>query len=293
MADSIELSSLSHINAIVDGYKSAVAHFTGVYGGVLNMEIPDDGETRACLITIGGVIFEFFAPNDRNAERGQGRLLGRYGNHYIGAEYRVPNVAMAREKCQELGLRIINDRGEFFYTYPGNCHGISWELWDHDWHDVLSPDNAERREDWRVIPTNTYWRDEHPMGLTGLVRLSSAVEDLGRAVDRFAEVIGAEMVYQVDRPSAGATAAGLRVGDTILELLAPTGLGAVRAYLDRYGERIRSTVFGVLDLGRAESYLLDRGVPLVEGDAPGTRAIPPAHNHGLLFELTEEPATHP
>ena len=67
----------------------------------------------------------------------------------------------------------------------------------------------------------------------------------------------------------------------------------MRDYLDRYGERIRSTVFGVVDLGRVQRHFDERGIPLVAGDAPGVLAIPPEHNHNLLFEFSEEPSTHP
>jgi hypothetical protein len=43
-------------------------------------------------MTLGGVMFEFFAPK----ERGQGRLLARYGDHYVGIEYHVPDVIRAK-----------------------------------------------------------------------------------------------------------------------------------------------------------------------------------------------------
>jgi len=291
MVEPLELISLSHINAIVDGHDSSIDHFTDLWGGVVNFRIPDDGEVRACLITIGGVIYELFAPNDRTAERGQGRLLGRFGDHYIGAEYRVPDVQVARERCEGLGIRILNDRRDFFFTYPGSTHGIAWELWDQDWHDVLAASNPDLGPR-TPVPPRSYWLGQ-PLGLTGLVRFSTVVEDLEVAVARFGEAVGAKETYRVARPAAGAVAVGMAVGDTVMEVMAPTGAGPVRDYLERYGERIRSSVYGVTDMGRAEAYFSAKGITLVAGDAPGTKAIPPAQNHGLLFELSEEPATHP
>ena len=298
MADALELLRLSHLNAIVDGYDSAVDHLVDVLGAALHLEIPDDGESRACLISLGGVIFELFAPNDRDAERGQGRLLGKFGDHYLGAEYTVPDVAVARERCAALGVRIINDPGVFFFTHPAACHGISFELWDQNWNDLLVEgseasahfSNANGRT--RMLATAEYWRDEHPLGLTGLVRISSAVEALDDAVATFRDVVGATERYRVERPAAAADAVGMQLGDTVIELLAPTtdgpSDGAVRQYLDRYGERIRSTVFGVADLVRVEKHFAERGIGLVDGDAPGVLAIPPEHNHGLRFEFSEE-----
>jgi hypothetical protein len=292
----LELLTLSHLNAIVDGYDSAVEHFVDVLGGELHMEVPDDGEVRACLVSLGGVLYELFAPNDRTAERGQGRLLGKFGDHYLGAEFAVRDVPVARERCGELGLRIINDVGSFFFTYPGNTHGIALELWDEDWHDLLVPGNERYgTSNGRTGPMSSkeHWRDEHPLGLTGLVRVSSAVEDLDVAAATFARVVGASELSRAERPNAAARALAVGVGDTVVELLAPTGPGPVRAYLDRYGERIRATVFGVVDLGRVETYFGARDIPLVPGDADGTLAIPPEHNHNLLFEFSEEPSTHP
>ena len=71
----LKFIKLNHINAIVDGYQSAVDHFVGRVGLQLNLEIPAEGDdVDACLASLGPVMFEFFAPR-RRAERGQGRLL--------------------------------------------------------------------------------------------------------------------------------------------------------------------------------------------------------------------------
>ena len=59
------------------------------------------------------------------------------------------------------------------------------------------------------------------------------------------------------------------------------------AFLDRYGERIRSTVFKAIDLGRVEKHLGQHGIDVVPGDRDGSMAIPAAQNHNLRFEFTE------
>jgi catechol 2,3-dioxygenase-like lactoylglutathione lyase family enzyme len=278
----LDLIKVNHINAITDGYADTVTHFRDRLGFQLNMEIPDMGDgTEACLMTLGGVMFEFFAPKERG-ERGQGRLLDRFGDHYSGIEYRVPDVVAARQLCEAQGVRIINDVGHFFHTYPGSCLGISFELWDGDWH-APHPDNPRFND---VHPAS-YWRDEHPMGVTGLARISVAVEDLDAALGIFQTFTGAPVIAKVERPRAAATGVQLQAGDAVFELLAPTGEGAVSDYLARYGQRIRSTVFRVADLGRVERYLEGQGFSLVPGDADDARAIPPEQNKHLLFEFTE------
>jgi catechol 2,3-dioxygenase-like lactoylglutathione lyase family enzyme len=283
MTDHLELRRVSHLNAITDGYAQTVSHFRDRLGFQLNMEIPDRGDgTEACLMTLGRVMFEFFAPKERS-ERGQGRLLDRFGDHYIGIEYEVPDVPLARELCVQRGIRIINDPGNFFFTHPGACLGIALELWDQNWLDPR-PEVDVFEE---VYPAE-YWRDEHPLGVLGLARLGIAVEDLDAAIATAQDVVGARLLRRLDRPRAAATAAQLQVGDAVWELLAPTGDGAVSAYLTRYGPRIRSTVFAVDDLGRVERHLSAQGFSIVPGDAEDTMAIPPEQNKNLLFEFTED-----
>jgi hypothetical protein len=285
MTDHLELRRVSHLNAITDGYIDTVTHFRDRLGFQLNMEIPDRGDgTEACLMTLGRVMFEFFAPKART-DRGQGRLLDRFGDHYIGIEYEVPDVARARDTCIRRGIRIINDPGHFFFTHPAACLGISLELWDRNWLDP-QPEVTVFEE---VRPA-AYWRDEHPLGVLGLARLGVAVDDLDAAIATAQGLTGAELVGKVDRPRAGAAAAQLQVGDAVWELLAPTGEGAVSEYLERYGTRIRSTVYRVADLGRVERHLAERGFTLVAGDADDALAIASEQNKNLRFEFTEDGA---
>ncbi len=284
----LELQNLCHVNAIVEDYEAALAHFTRVFGAVLNFEVPDDGERRAFLFTLGDVIFEIVVPDDLHAPHGRGQRLRRFGNHYDGLEFSVPDVETARQRCRELALEIIADRGGFFYTAADDLHGISLEIFDQDWHELLAPESAVAHG-WQPVPTTDYWHHDHPLGLTGLARLSVAVRDLDLAVERFGAVTRARILYRAERSSAAARAVGLQIGDTTLELLAPTGEGPLLSYLDRYGERLRSTVFSVRSLERAQRHLGAHGISLVEGDAEGSMALVPAENHGLLFELTEVP----
>ena len=276
----LELLKLNHVNAIVDGYQSALDHFVGTLGFQFNLRVTAAGEgVDACLVSLGPVMFEFFAPRQRT-ERGQGRLLALYGDHYIGAEYQVPDVASARAACDALDIRILHDMGQVLFTHPRDSLGVSWELWEGDWH-------APRPEfsDFSPVLPPTYWRDDHPLGVTGLACLRLAVPELAAAVDFFDRVFGAAVQYREARPPVGAEAAGVHVGDTVIELLAPTGAGALADYLERYGPRVRSTVFEVDDLERAERHLEHVGVPLVDGDDAKSRLLAPEHNHGLRMEL--------
>jgi hypothetical protein len=282
MSDAWELIKVNHINAIMDGHEATISHFRDRFDCQLNQTMPDRGDgTDACLMTLGGVMFDFFAPKERG-ERGQGALLARYGDHYVGIEYQVPDVAAARQVCEERGVRVINDLDTFFFTYPGSTFGISWELWDGDWH-APHPDNPR----FTAVHPPSYWRDEHPMGLDGLARVSVAVRDVDAAVGRLQDLTDAPIVDKPSRPAAAARGVALQVGDAVFELLEPTGEGALGAYLDRYGERIRSTVFRATDLDGVERFLAARGFDVTPGDADGTIAVPPQQNKNLMFEFTE------
>jgi catechol 2,3-dioxygenase-like lactoylglutathione lyase family enzyme len=283
-ADSIKLLKLNHINAIVDGHQSSLDHFVGRLGMQLNMLIPDRGDgTEACLVSLGNVMFELFAPKQRS-ERGQGRLLDLYGDHYLGAEYQVPDVEAARALCAAHDVRILNDVGHFFFTHPRDCFGVAWELWDGDWH----ADHPDKPDFTSVLPAS-YWRDEHPLGVTGLACIRAVVDDLAGATARYEQAFGATVRYRETRPAVAADAVGVRLADTVIELLAPTGEGETAAFLERYGPRIRSSVFTVADAARAASHLASLGIPLLDGDDERSRLLDPAHNHGLRFEITDQP----
>jgi catechol 2,3-dioxygenase-like lactoylglutathione lyase family enzyme len=271
---------MTHLNAIVDGFDETVELFRRRFGAQFNMDIPGP-EVHACLVNVGRVIFELFAPHER-AERGQGRLLARYGDHYIGIEYQVPDLDQARAAVADHGMRILSDPGIYFLTHPADSFGVSFEIYDGDWH--AEPPPAPFVE---AIKPAAYWRDEHGLGCEGLKRYSIAVGDLEAAVAFFGAAFGAEVLYEARRAPAQARAVGLAIADTVAELVSPVGPGPVADYLERYGERIRSTVLAVRDLGQAEGYFAEQGVRLVPGDAPDTLALEPRHSHGLMFELSE------
>lgn len=273
MADKWQLIHPNHINAIVDGYEATIEHFRDRVGFTLDKRIPDSGDgTDACLMTLGGVMFEFFAPKERG-ERGQGRLLSKFGDHYIGIEYHVPDVVSAREFASEQGVRIINDLGAAFFTYPGHSFGIAFEIYDGDFKDLAQPAG--------------YWENQHPLGLTGLARLTVACESVEAAVARLHELAEFSEIGPVSRPRAAAKGVQLQVGTAVWEMLEPAGDGALADYIGRYGGRIRSTVFKAANLAEVEKHLTSQGFDLIPGDADDALAINPAQNHNLLFEFTE------
>lgn len=73
----------------------------------------------------------------------------------------------------------------------------------------------------------------------------------------------------------------------MIELLAPTGPGELQQHLHRYGEGIRSTVFGVRDIEAVRGYFAERHVGLARGTTETTLAVPATANLGVIFEFAE------
>jgi hypothetical protein len=78
MPKTLECQHMNHINAMVEDYEKGVDHLRTLYGAQFNLDLPGD-HWHACLITIGGVMFEIFAPT-------QYLLHARLGPHYVGIE---------------------------------------------------------------------------------------------------------------------------------------------------------------------------------------------------------------
>ena len=271
MSESIRCLHMNHINAVVEGLDD-VDHFRDLYGAQLILDLP---EFQSCLITIGTVIFELFLPQDY-------LLNARFGPHYVGLEYQVPDTGDARGAVQARGIRILGDIGVAFHTHPADTCGVAVEIYHRNFHTEGPPNGY-----LEPIKPVDYWRDEHPLGFTGLMRYSVAVSDAEATTKFFRDFMNATILYEAPRPAVGARAVGLALADTVAEILTPTEDGVLQRYLARYGDGIRSTVLAVRDLQQAQAYFTDRGITLQPGDAPDTLAIAPEDNCGLLFEFSE------
>ena len=272
-----------HVNQIVDSYDGAVEHYRSVFGAQLVMVNPG-GPVQACLIVIGGVIFELFYPKPGH-ETGQHRLLARYGSHYQGVEMQVADLDEARRLLAEHGVRVIQDAGAYLLTHPADGLGVCFELYDHEWDTDPAPTSFIEK----VAPLE-YWRDEHPLGLAGLGGLAVAVADLDEAVTFYMRFCGARVVRRESRPAIGAEVAVLDPGCEPIELVAPSGSGFTADYIARYGPRIMATTFLAPDLDRVEAHLARSGLRLGPGLHPTGRALAADDNYGAIFEFVPSEA---
>ena len=274
----LEILKVNHINQIVGDYDAALAHLQDLFGGQFLREIGANPVTAGCLVDVGGEIIELLAP--KVMDKAEGKQLTKYGPHYQGIEILVPSVPKALEVIKERGIRTLLERGVDFYTMPSATQGVCLQVYDGDWHGdppAAPYDNPMRSAQW--------W-EEHPIGFRGLHHVSFACTDLDEAERFWCDLTGGAVTHRAGRTAVAAAAVGLDIGIPV-ELIAPTGPGAVADYLDRYGPRIWATTFAVRDLGAAAAYFASRGIELVPGDAPGSLMLPPERNLSVVYQFTE------
>lgn len=262
---------LNHMNVVLQDFDQSVRHFKEKYDAEFVLDIPQK-EMHACLVEMGCVLFELFVPHAY-------LLNARYGPHYLGVEYQA-SMAVARQAIAERGIRIVRDIGLALHTHPADGFGVSYEFYDGCFHD----------RDWPILggkmQSSDYWL-AHPLGLTGLIGYTHAVNDIAAASAFLQSFLGGEPLYEAERPEVAARAIGLKVGGAVIELLTPTADGELAHHLYRYGDGIRSTVFGVANVDQARHFLTERGLPTMRGDAPSTIAVPAEANLGLRFQFAE------
>jgi catechol 2,3-dioxygenase-like lactoylglutathione lyase family enzyme len=272
MAQTIRPLRLNHMNVVVEDLPASLRHFDQVYGAELMVDIPQP-EMNAYLLGFGRVLFELFAPKAY-------LLNARYGPHYLGVEYQA-DMEVVRAVIAEQGLRIVRDIGIAVHTHPADGFGASFEFCGHEFVTMDWPQLGGR------IKPQEYWTNEHPLGATGLKGYTVAVHDIDAAMAFYQRFLGAEPVRETNRPEAGARGVALRISDDVVELLTPTGEGAIAKHLRDHGQGIRSTVFGVRSLDQARGYFEARGMPMGPAIAPDAFAVGPEANLGVIFEFTE------
>jgi catechol 2,3-dioxygenase-like lactoylglutathione lyase family enzyme len=146
--------------------------------------------------------------------------------------------------------------------------------------------------------------------LHGLDHVVVAVRDLDAAVATYRTLIGRAPVWRAEAHGGGAAIATFALGNMALELMAPSGAGAVAerltAVLDAQGEGLASLAFATADVDRAHRRLARLGLepePIAEGVSVHaetgarrpwrrTRAAT-ARTHGVRLFVMQQPPLPP
>ena len=126
--------------------------------------------------------------------------------------------------------------------------------------------------------------------------IALAVADLDAAVAHYREVWGIEVTHRERVEDQGVEEAMLPMGDSFLQLVAPTGEETtVARFLANRGEGLHHLAYEVDDLVRTLEDLKAKGVQLIDemprrgGRGHLVAFVHPKSNHGLLVELIQAP----
>jgi catechol 2,3-dioxygenase-like lactoylglutathione lyase family enzyme len=128
----------------------------------------------------------------------------------------------------------------------------------------------------------------HPLGVTRVKGVAVAVRDLDHARDLYVRQLGLALQSEDSAPDLRARRARFPVGLFTIDLLAPTGPGAVKDDLDALGEGPFQVILAVRDLQHARAYLDQSGVDTTQApDTPGGWLVPPDQALGARLVLVE------
>lgn len=266
----LQIQRMNHINQVLADYDGAIDFYKKVFGAKLTFDGRQQfGPYNNCIFYVGPVIIELFSPCD---ETGLGRIISRFGDTWQGVEFLTPNLDDSIAAVEARNLRIVDHNpGMWFFTLPSDCHGLCLE--------IVDPKGGTFPEDHG---------ETNPFGILGLKNLSVAVKDVDAAVAFYSDLVaGCKEEYREERPKIGGVAVGVHFGRETIEFISPTGDGPISEYIDKYREQIRGITFKVEDLGTVEKHLKASGLTAIEGDAPGTLAISPEQNYGVLYQFSE------
>ncbi|KHK90421.1 VOC family protein [Novosphingobium malaysiense] len=261
------------MNLVVGDFEAAVAHFERVYGAEFLADLPS-AEFHACLLGFGGGMFELFAPN-------AWLLSARFGPFHLGVEYQA-DMNEVRDVLASHDVRLIRDLGKALHTHPDDTLGVSFEFYGLQFTEKVFPELG------RPMAPPSFWRNEHPLGLSRLKGFAIAVDDIDAALARMSALFDCTVLGEETRPALGARAICLDLADSRIELVAPEREGALTRFLARYGQGIHSTIFAARDLDLVRDWFDQHGILVGAGSCEGRLSIPSEANAGAIFEIEAE-----
>lgn len=131
--------------------------------------------------------------------------------------------------------------------------------------------------------------------LEKLDHVGIAVPDLDAAIEYFRNRYGAEVETRAEIPSDKVEEAMIKVGESYIQLLAPTADDSpVAKFLGKRGPGMHHIGFGVADIGGALAELRSQGAQVIDSEprvGGGGRLVAfvhPKDGLGVLVELVQE-----
>jgi extradiol dioxygenase family protein len=282
-----KLFHLTHVVnelAAVDQWYDEVFAVTRYYRGYEKLAGRD-----ASLIAIGDVIMEPMMPARVANLQNQSvkKFHDRFGQHFHSIAWYVDNVPEISAQLERNGLRLFNIVGKQVKAGEEN-----FAIWTHpkDTYGQLEFAVIGKYSiDPRLQPawSNSYWREQHPLGIERASHITVVVRDLPRAKHLYCGVLGGKVIHEEE--SAGRKlSAYLAVGeDTVVELAQPLSMTSAEGReMEANGEGIYAVTFATRDLARTNAFLSSRRL---RPEPEGTESIVLGKDQafGMVVQFTE------
>ncbi len=271
--------------------KPCDAFYQDVFGAETVFEILLTPETDAMgmnreesLMMIGDTMIIPIAPAGKAVQEGHpaGDMFRRSAApmRWLGLALRVDDLKAADAWFSVRGFKLHYDPGmeeHYFLVSRGQALGVRLELLCHG-----LPNDPREDAAW----TPAKWRDDHPLGIEGLLSVGVSVPSIAEARALFADRLELAELGERDLPGDHARCAAFDLGDTVIEAMEgrdPEGPVATHA---RDTKGIYCLTFKVRDAAAAMEYLHGEGLATV-GNAGDRFAIVPDQAYGRLIYFTQ------
>jgi hypothetical protein len=280
--------NLFHVMQIVDDFDPAVAFWDSLVAPATYApkHWSDFDKRWASLASVGSdFIIEVMEPS-KAPEDGDAPLpkfRSRFGQHLHSWSWFDDDLGALAERLRGMGIRVIQPYGDppsTIFTHPKDTMG------QLEFQRSAEPGSAAGGPSPETL-ASPYWRDEHPVHLRRLSRLTTVVADLDHARGVYEHGLGAPCFRTSEDDIANR--AFVLVGDeTVVELAQPRAEGTRLADdLARNGEIAHQVTFEVADLGSVADHVASIGVGVAERSAD-TLVLDPADCFGALLAFTTQ-----
>jgi extradiol dioxygenase family protein len=282
-----KLFHLTHVVsdlAAVDQWYDEIFAVTRYYRGYEKLAGRD-----ASLIAIGQVIMEPMMPARVANLQNQSvkKFHDRFGQHFHSIAWYVDNVQEISAQLHRNGLRLFNITGK--QVKPGE---ESFAIWTHpkDTYGQLEFAVVGKYTiDPRLQPawSNSFWRDQHPLGIERASHITVVVRDLPSAKRLYCEILGGKLIHE-EEAAGRKRSAFVYVGeDTVVELAQPLSQASPEGQeMEANGEGIYSVTFATRNLERANEFLKSKHL-LAESEGTDSVVLGKDQAFGMVVRFTQ------
>lgn len=224
----------------------------------------DSGGTHNGLIRFGLDYFELLSVYDEAEARAGGRasILDSLNEREAG----LIGYALATDNINRDAARFIGDGSESYqphamqrmrpdrYTLTWRVYSPGENAWNRPWPFLIQWDTPDSERLHIDVP------GQHANGAIAWTRVAVAVKDLASAVDVYRNQLGLKLLKEDACSIQVARRVTLGLGESTIDLLAPSGEGSVQRTLANAGEGPFALYFKSRDLFQTHAFLEDQEI---------------------------------